>query len=259
MKAAGRRAWNEGVARELGAVRGDLADAHRRASAFRRRIVKERLLLALAGVAASAVVVGGIAATAAPAAADPTVPVRSVAASTVATASTITGSANGGDVCGPVLLVLKRDYDRLPDAVRKDVASASHQSSKTARHDALQGVLKKAQSGGYGSAVESAAKGRKTLVGLKAAWDRLPSSLRDDVKKARAASGETRAADVKAIVSKAESGGYGDRVKDAAGKVKDRLAKCVARSSDSGRTSTPSAPTTPPATPAPTATPTTGA
>lgn len=222
------------------------ADSRRRASAFRRRVARERLVLAVVGVTASAAVVVGIAA---PAVAVPAVPVHSVATSAVHSFSA-SSARDGGSICGPALLVLKRDYGRLPSAMRDDVASAARQSSKTARHDALQNVLKKAQSGGYGSAVESVAKNKKSLAGLKAAWDRLPSSLRDDVKGARAASGQTRASDVKAIVSKAESGGYGDRVKDAAGKVKDRLAKCVARVSGSGATRVPSAPPTTPA-PAP--------
>jgi hypothetical protein len=222
------------------------------ASGFRRRIARERLMLALAGATATAALIGGVAATSVPASSSPqTVAMRSVAAtSPIVPASSTTGSTTKGHLCGRVLLVVKDDYDRLPDALRKDVASAAHQSSKSAKHTALENVLKKAQSGGYGAGVESAAKDKKTLAGLKAAWDRLPSSLRDDLKKAKAASGDTRTADLKAIVAKAESGGYGDRVKDAVGKAKTRLDTCVARADDSGATSKPTTPST--GTPAPT-------
>lgn len=209
-------------------------------SGLRRRIGRERRALAIAGVTAAVAVVGGIAMTALPASAAPTVAVRSVAASQVRLVADT--SSNGDHLCGHVLLVLRHDYDRLPDALRKDVASAAHQSSKTARHDAMEAVLKKAQSGSYGSAVQAVAKDKKTLAGLKAAWDRLPSSLRDDLKKAKAASGDTRVSDLKAIASKASSGGYGDRVKDAAAKVKTRFDACVAHAQGSGSTSKPATP-----------------
>lgn len=229
------------------------------ASGLRRRVAKERLVLAVAGVTAAAAVVGGIAAASVPA--SQTVAMRTVAAtSPIVPVSSTSGSK--GHLCGAVLLVVKRDYDRVPDALRKDVASARHQSSTSAKRTALENVLKKAQSGGYGTDVEAVAKHTKTLAGFKAAWDRLPSALRDDVKKARAASGDERLSDVKAIASKAESGGYGDRVKDAIGKVKTRLDKCIARVQGSGSTSKPTtpstgtpAPSTPaPSTPAPTST-----
>lgn len=229
------------------------------ASGLRRRVAKERLVLAVAGVTAAAAVVGGIAAASVPA--SQTVAMRTVAAtSPIVPVSSTSGSK--GHLCGAVLLVVKRDYDRVPDALRKDVASARHQSSTSAKRTALENVLKKAQSGGYGTDVEAVAKHTKTLAGFKAAWDRLPSALRDDVKKARAASGDERLSDVKAIASKAESGGYGDRVKDAIGKVKTRLDTCIARVQGSGSTSKPTtpstgtpAPSTPaPSTPAPTST-----
>lgn len=229
---------------------------------LRRRIARERLLLLAAGCAAAVGVTLGIAAAAPPASAAPTVAVRSVVAG-VSSATPSPGTKE--HTCAGVLLTLKHDYDRLPDALRKDVSSAAHQSSKTAKRDAVQGILKKAQSGGYGAAVESAAHDKKTLAGLKAAWDRLPSSLRDDVKKARSATGDARIADVKAIAAKAESGGYGERVKDAASKVKDRLARCEARANGSTSKPTPSAPSTStPSTSAPSPstvvpTPTTGA
>lgn len=229
------------------------------ASGLRRRVAKERLVLAVAGVTAAAAVVGGVAAASVPA--SQTMAMRTVAAtSPIVPVSSTSGSK--GHLCGAVLLVVKRDYDRVPDALRKDVASARHQSSTSAKRTALENVLKKAQSGGYGTDVEAVAKHTKTLAGFKAAWDRLPSALRDDVKKARAASGDERLSDVKAIASKAESGGYGDRVKDAIGKVKTRLDKCIARVQGSGSTSKPTtpstgtpAPSTPaPSTPAPTST-----
>lgn len=221
------------------------------ASGLRRRVAKERLVLAVAGVTAAAAVVGGIAAASVPA--SQTVAMRTVAAtSPIVPVSSTSGSK--GHLCGAVLLVVKRDYDRVPDALRKDVASARHQSSTSAKRTALENVLKKAQSGGYGTDVEAVAKHTKTLAGFKAAWDRLPSALRDDVKKARAASGDERLSDVKAIASKAESGGYGDRVKDAIGKVKTRLDTCIARVQGSGSTSKPTTPSTgtpAPSTPAP--------
>lgn len=221
------------------------------ASGLRRRVAKERLVLAVAGVTAAAAVVGGIAAASVPA--SQTVAMRTVAAtSPIVPVSSTSGSK--GHLCGAVLLVVKRDYDRVPDALRKDVASARHQSSTSAKRTALENVLKKAQSGGYGTDVEAVAKHTKTLAGFKTAWDRLPSALRDDVKKARAASGDERLSDVKAIASKAESGGYGDRVKDAIGKVKTRLDTCIARVQGSGSTSKPTTPSTgtpAPSTPAP--------
>lgn len=216
-------------------------------SGLRRRIGRERRALAVAGVTAAVAVVGGIAMTALPASAAPTVAVRSVAASQVSPVADT--SSNGGHLCGRVLLVLKHDYDRLPDALRKDVSSAAHQSSKAARHDAMEAVVKKAQSGSYGSAVQAVAKDKKTIAGFKAAWDRLPSSLRGDLKKAKAANGDTRTSDLKAIASKAASGGYGDRVKDAAAKVKTRFDSCVAHAEGSGSTSTPAPGTTSTSTP----------
>lgn len=223
------------------------------ASGLRRRVAKERLVLAVAGVTAAAAVVGGVAAASVPASSTQTVAMRTVATtSPIVPVSSTSGSK--GHLCGAVLLVVKRDYDRVPDALRKDVASARHQSSTSAKRTALENVLKKAQSGGYGTDVEAVAKHTKTLAGFKAAWDRLPSALRDDVKKARAASGDERLSDVKAIASKAESGGYGDRVKDAIGKVKTRLDTCIARVQGSGSTSKPTTPSTgtpAPSTPAP--------
>lgn len=230
------------------------------AGGFRRRVAKERLALAVAGVTAVAAVVGGVATASVPASA------QTVAMRTVAVTSPIVpaASASGtkGRLCGAVLLVVKRDYDRLPDALRKDVASARHQSSKSAKRTALENVLKKAQSGGYGTDVESVAKDKKTPAGFKAAWDRLPSSLRDDLKKAKDASGDTRTSDLKAIASKAESGGYGDRVKGAVDKAKTRLDACVARAQGSGSTSKPTTPSTgtpTPSTSTPAPTSTTGA
>ncbi|HVX08173.1 hypothetical protein [Humibacter sp.] len=234
-----------------------------------------RVVFAATGLAAAALVLGGVACATLPATAAPTVAVRSVVAPDALAAMASSGSGSGS--CGGVLLVLKHDYDRLPDALRKDVASAAHQSSTSARHAALQSVLKKAYSGDYGAAVESAAHNKKTLAGVKAAWDRLPSALRDDVKKARSANGDARTADIKAIVSKAASGGYGERVKDVAAKVGDRLARCEAHAKGStpSGTGTPGAPgtsapgisapaptaphTSAPSTSAPAPTPTTGA
>ncbi|GAB3802275.1 hypothetical protein GCM10028798_19110 [Humibacter antri] len=231
------------------------------ADGLRRRIVKERLVLAAVGVTAAAAVVGGLAAASVPASSPQTIAMRTVAAiSPIVPAAGTSGSNAKGHLCGPVLLVVKRDYDRLPDALRKDVASARHQSSKAAEHTALANVLKKAQSGGYGTDIESVAKDKKTLAGFKAAWDRLPSSLRSDLKKAKAASGDTRTSDLKAVVSKAESGGYGDRVKAAVDKVKTRLDKCVARVQASGSTNKQTAPSTgTPAPSVPAPTPTSGA
>lgn len=242
---------------------GEVRQGEAIATRLKRRIRREHLVITVAAAAAVATVAGGLALTAIPASATATVPVSSIASTSLVAA---TSAANPGSrLCGPVLLVLKHDYDRVPDALRKDVSSAQHQSSTSAKHEALQNVLKKAQSGGYGSAVQSAAKDKKTLAGFKAAWDRLPSSLRSDLKNAKAASGANRESDLKTIASKAESGGYGDRVKDAIGKVKTRLDKCISRVG--GATSTPSAPsagtpstsTPSPSTPKPTPTPTTGA
>lgn len=228
------------------------------AGGFRRRAARKCLVLAAAGVTAAAAVTGGLAAL--PAAASQATAIRTVAATTpIVPAVKTSASSAKGRMCRPLLLVVKSDYDRLPESLRKDIESAAHQSSASAKHTALENVLKKAQSGGYGSAVESVAKSVKTLRGLKAEWDHLPSSLRDDLKKAKEASGTTRSSDLKAALSKAESGGYGDRVKDAVDKVKTRLDTCAARAEGAGSSSTtaPKAPSMSSPTPstAPTGTP----
>lgn len=219
-KASGRR--------QIAGTATGTAGAGEPGSALRRRMAgRDRMALAVAGIATAAALIGGVAAAALPPSA-PTTSTHQAAAVSMLSASSSSGT-DKGRMCGADVFRLKRDYDSLPDAMRKDLAAARHESSKTARHDAYQSVLKRAQSGGYGSAVEAAAKDKKTIAGVREAWDRLPSALRTDLKAARAASGDARINDVKAIVSKAESGGYGDRVKAAADKEKTRLDTCVSR------------------------------
>ena len=225
-----------------------LTDRAARGSWVRRTIPavsRHRRVLAIAGTAAALAVVVGVSAIPIGASAAPMSPVAM---------TTSTAKSSTDHWCRADFEAVKHHYDRLPDALRKDIQSADHQSSKSARHDALQAVLKKAQSGSYGSAIESAAKDKKSIAGVKASWDRLPSALRDDLKKAKEASGSTRIDDVKAIVSKAESGGYGSRVEDAANAVKTRLDKCLTRVSESPSTSTPSPAPSETSTPSSTAT-----
>ncbi|NNC10983.1 hypothetical protein HII28_03695 [Planctomonas sp. JC2975] len=219
---------------------------HHDAGAAPRRI--GRLSLAAAGAAVAFAVIGGVAAAPLPAAAS------AQAASTP--------HASPATWCGVDLLVLRHDYDRLPSAMRSDIAAAHKQSSASAKKDALAKVLSKAQSGGYGAAIQAAAKDKKKLDGVVDAWDRLPSSLSSDLKKAKAASGSSRASDLEAILTKAESGGYGDRVKDVSDKLKTRLDRCVTRlngskSSGTGSSSSPSpsSPAAAPSTSTPTGTP----
>ncbi len=162
------------------------------------------------------------------------------------------GAAKAPAVCVHDVTALRHAYDALPTALHDDIAKAHKESSRTARKDAEKKILAKAQSGGYGADVAAAAKNRKTLEGAVDAWRRLPSALSADLKSARAATGDARTQDLKTIVSKAGSGGYGDRVKTAATKMKTRLDRCDAATAGAHGSSNSS-------TPAPSPSPSTGA
>ncbi|MDQ4213617.1 hypothetical protein [Microbacterium capsulatum] len=145
-----------------------------------------------------------------------------------AAADAATVSAKAPAVCARDLTGLRHAYDKLPAALHTDIANARKDSTKSARQDAVKQILAKAQSGAYGADFAAAAKDRKTLEGAVDAWRRLPSALRDDVKSARAATGAARIQDLRSIVSKAESGGYGSRVEAAAATMKTRIERCEA-------------------------------
>lgn len=156
-----------------------------------------------------------------------------------AAADAATGTAKAPAVCAHDLTALRHAYDKLPSSLHSDIAQARKDSTKSARQEDTKKILAKAQSGGYGAEIAAAAKDKKTLEGAIDAWRRVPSALRDDLKAARAATGDDRARDLSSIVTKAESGGYGDRVKAAAATMTKRLDRCV-KAVDGGSQSTPS-------------------
>ncbi|MGN8027604.1 hypothetical protein [Microbacterium sp. 22242] len=157
-------------------------------------------------------------------------------------ADAATAPAKVPAVCVHDVAAVRHAYDALPTALHDDIAKARKESTTSARKEAAQKILAKAQSGGYGADVAAAAKGRKTLEGAIDAWRRLPSALRTDLKGARAATGTARADDVKSIVTKAESGGYGDRIKDATSKLKTRLDRCEAATAKTPKSPAPKSP-----------------
>ena len=157
-------------------------------------------------------------------------------------ADAATAPIKASAVCVRDVTALRHAYDALPTTLHDDIAKARKGSTKTARQDADKKILAKAQSGGYGADVAAAAKDRKSLEGAVDAWRRLPSALNADLKGAHAATGDTRTQDLQTILSKAESGGYGERVKTAATKIKTRIERCEAPTAGSHGSSSSSTP-----------------
>lgn len=114
---------------------------------------------------------------------------------------------------GQHLVELVKD---LPADLKADVKNLKG-LPKDQRAAAAKDIRQGAVSGKYGTAVQKRAErahGRAFLV-----WGDLPSTLRDDLKAAKAATPADRAAKVKAIGEKVIAGGYGDKVEAAAKKI----------------------------------------
>jgi hypothetical protein len=164
-----------------------------------------------------------------------------IGASALPGTTTASTQSIGTHPCALAVVAVRHDYRTLPASMRDAIAAADKKSTSSDKVSARKDVLKDAQNGGYGSAVESVAKDAKTLLGFRARWDRLPASLVSAVK---AAKSEGRSG-LQQVVSQAASGAYGSRVEDAVKAHESALNSCIAKVGTSTGTPTPSSTTAP--------------
>lgn len=131
----------------------------------------------------------------------------------------LTGDGAGPDVTVPCGAI----WQRLPQDLRDDL-TALRQLPPEERFAAARQVRHDARGGDYGTRVQRWADHADER--RRAIWSRMPSSLQQDIKEARALPAAERFDAFQAIRTAALDGEYGDQVRQVAQRLEDRRQAC---------------------------------